>query len=204
MQHYGLPTLLLDWSESFACAVYFAQQGRDPQTDAAIYVLDPQVLNAVSLKSLQRHYEANNIPLEQMIFGEGLISLGETLKQTNYSSYFHPEHPLFRRIAPAALRTVSVAPFFSNSRMLAQRAAFTLSGASFSPLEEQFETAVVRKIILPASTYCETQEFLNLVGISHFGYFPDITNLVRDLKDELNQELARALQLVEQKRHHSQ
>jgi hypothetical protein len=205
MQHYGLPTLLLDWSESFACAVYFAQQGRDPQTDAAIYVLDPQVLNAVSLKSLQQHYQTNNIPLEQMIFGEGLISLGEILDPSHYSSYFHPEHPLFRRVAPPALRTVAVAPFFSNPRMLAQRAAFTLSGMSFSSLEEQFETAAVKKIILPASTYADAQEFLNLVGISHFGYFPDITNLVRDLKDELNQELERVIELVEsQKQPHVQ
>jgi hypothetical protein len=80
--------------------------------------------------------------------------------------------------------------------MSAQRAAFTLSGTSFIPFEEQFETTVVKKIILPASTYSHAQEFLNLVGISHFGYFPDISNLVRDLKDELNQELEKAIGLA--------
>lgn len=196
MQHYGLPTLLLDWTESFACAVYFAQQGRDPKSDAAIYLLDPQRLNAASLQSLQDYYEANKLPLERMIFGDGLIPLGEGFDPSHYSSYFHPEHPLFRQVAPRALRTVAVAPFFSNPRMLAQRAAFTLSGMSFSAFEEQFESDVVKKIILPAETYYEAQEFLSLVGISHFGYFPDITNLVRDLKYELDVELEKAIEFV--------
>jgi len=122
MQHYGLPTLLLDWTESFACAVYFAQQGRDPKSDAAIYLLDPQLLNAASLQSLQDYYAANKLPLERMIFGEGLISLGEGFDPSHYSSYFHPEHPLFRQVAPQALRTVAVAPFFSNPvRYVVQR-----------------------------------------------------------------------------------
>src|SRR5262245_16701117 len=30
MQHFGLPTRLMDWTESFACAVFFAQLDRLP------------------------------------------------------------------------------------------------------------------------------------------------------------------------------
>lgn len=45
MQHSRLPTRLLDWSESFGCAVFFAQLQRKPEDSASIWVLDPQGLN---------------------------------------------------------------------------------------------------------------------------------------------------------------
>src|SRR5262249_25038342 len=48
MQYYRLPTRLLDWTENFACALFFAQQRRRPGDTAAVWVLDSQGLNEVS------------------------------------------------------------------------------------------------------------------------------------------------------------
>ena len=46
MQHYGIPTRLLDWTETLGVAVFFAL-GTEP-SEAAVYVLDPMALNRLA------------------------------------------------------------------------------------------------------------------------------------------------------------
>lgn len=45
MQHYYIPTRLLDWSENLEIATYFAIYNHTNNKDISIYVLNPLELN---------------------------------------------------------------------------------------------------------------------------------------------------------------
>jgi len=173
MQHYGVPTRLVDWTENFVCALYFAQRGRAQTDDAAIFVLNPQKLN------------------KQTIQREGLVALGgdsNVAKNVNTNSY----HPAIVRPGED-VETIAVVPVLTNPRMVAQRAAFTLGGANFQPLEERYASCI-KKIVLPANLFDEANRFLEMAGQSHFGYFPDLDGLRQELEAGLEREISMAQQ----------
>jgi len=180
MQHHGFPTRLLDWTKSFACAVYFAQWQRNPNEDAAVYVLNPEDLNLVSAGR------------------EGLVALDEGAMSGNIDT--RPYHPRYLA-SETDLRTIAVVPYFSNARMVAQASAFTLSGDSFLPLENQFDRQLVekgylRQIILSSETYQDIENFLGTVGLGHFEYFPDLEGLRSAYRTEMDRTIEHALEIL--------
>ena len=52
LQHYSIPTPLLDWSEDFSASLFFATKhwisGKRTEKDAVIYILDPFLLNTAN------------------------------------------------------------------------------------------------------------------------------------------------------------
>ena len=52
MEHYGVPTRLLDWSDGALVALYFALKPTTIPQDAAVYMLDPWWLNKLVFKKL--------------------------------------------------------------------------------------------------------------------------------------------------------
>ena len=48
MQHYGVPTRLLDWTESVATALFFAVERTDSSQDGKLFVLNARKLNSVA------------------------------------------------------------------------------------------------------------------------------------------------------------
>jgi len=170
MQHFGVLTRLLDWTMSFACALYFAQRDRSRDDDAAIFILEPESTNAKVTGEdssitmplvLHEHHEIGPRHVDLDLYHPNVHVSTDEVDQVR-------ELPSLNVVAP-----------FGNPRMQAQRGVFTLCGSSFCP---EFEGSVV-KIELPASTYDDAEEFLALAGVNEFTYFPDLFGLSRLLED---------------------
>jgi len=161
MQHYGIPTRLLDWTESAGCALFFAQQGRVKGDRAAIWVLDPERLNELTIGQ------------------NGIVTFDETTSGGDIDG--RPWHPRFKQ-PENDLPTVAVAPLFANARMTAQRSKFTLSGDSFLPLNEQADGRLVNehilvKIEIPPELFDELDDYLRVAGLRAFAFMPDFEGL---------------------------
>lgn len=154
MQHFGIPTRLLDWSETFGIALFFAatyNQSHHPDKDAAVYLLDPLALNRISGQK-----QIFRIPEQESSFAYTRI---------------YWDHTPFAATAP-----IAVEPIFLNDRMLAQRGMFTVHHDEIDPIETSFPKAV-KKVILPNAAIPAALEFLELSNLNMFSVFPDMAGM---------------------------
>lgn len=154
MQHYGIPTRLLDWTETLGVAVFFAL-GTQPN-EAAVYVLDP-------------------ISLNRQATGTGQIKHSDD-PGFSYRSVYWNKVPFAPRL-PIALE-----PPFQNDRLFAQRGTFTIHGDDVQGLEQQCPDSV-RKVILRAAARKGAAEFLEFASLNELSIFPDMVGIASHIRN---------------------
>jgi hypothetical protein len=153
MQHYSVPTRLLDWTETLGIAVFFATLQRT-NSDSFVYVLNPLKLN-------------------KLIGKNDLI--GEWDRESfGYRKVFWEGQP-FKPTTPIAIN-----PLHSNPRLAAQRGRFTVHGVDQRPLEETCE-GCVKRVKLRAEAKPAAKAFLRMAGIDEVEVFPDMAGAARFL-----------------------
>ena len=166
MQHYGVPTRLLDWSESPLVALYFVVHDKNEgllSKDGALWVLFPLDLNRnstdprgdVYIPSFEDEW-LNNYSVEQYSKGKdtGILPL-------------------------AAIATRN------NPRIQAQLGVFTIGHLKKIPIEKIETCSHCVKLVVPALAKRRIQKELQTLGMNRFQIFPELTSIGDTLTEGL-------------------
>lgn len=164
MQHHGLPTRLLDWTEGYLIALYFSVRNIVNKNIPAVWVLNPHGLNEYTSKlyviyftdSITRDSDDNEIVDKYLPGSNGLPNL-----------------------------PIALAPPYVDERMSSQKSCFTVHGKNMEGFESIFK--LNKKIQLCQLTIDPTKaesirNELYKMGITEATLFPDLEGLARELR----------------------
>lgn len=160
MQHYGLPTRLLDWTEGSLLGLHFALLQETGKGDAVVWILDPWALNEWSIRK------------------PDLVITGPEFETDPIAEKYLG--PMYKKLA-LPKRPIALVPPYNSARITAQRGTFTIHGKRIEGLEKMF-TKKLKKIIIPKDQCIEIRRNLRNAGISEFTLFPDLDGLCRDIR----------------------
>lgn len=169
-QHYGVPTRLLDWTESALVALWFAVCFRpNPDVDGRIWALQPSLMNSAVTGQ------------------QGLIQFDDPLLGRMAAQAFNPR-PLpsvepGRDVIDEELdlpAAVALGTWEMDERIIAQSGTFTLHRDP-RPLELYPNSDWLLSFTIPAASKPTIKSEIERIGVQSTSLFPDLVSLGAEL-----------------------
>tara|TARA_R100001086_G_scaffold227949_1_gene147267 strand:- start:1401 stop:2147 length:747 start_codon:yes stop_codon:yes gene_type:complete len=167
MQHYGVPTRLLDWSESPLVALYFAIEkfSDKPGVDAALWSLWPTMLNRNA--NIHDNVEGNYIP---------------SFDDAELESYTIERLRAHTRVELYPVATIATR---NSARIQAQLGTFTIHHKQPVPIEAVGDTEHIARYRIPHEAMESMLNELRILGFNRFGLFPELASIGEMLRSAL-------------------
>ncbi|GLQ33545.1 FRG domain-containing protein [Litoribrevibacter albus] len=161
-QHYGLPTRLLDWTESALVALFFAIESE--AESPCVWCLNPHMLNELSTNHRLIFFtdSLTREPLDE-----------ENILKYEMASKNLPDYPL------------AFLPNRFDRRMFNQKACFTAHGrkkCGFEELQKSSESPFLIRLDIEPNNIEYIRFQMRTLGISTVDIYPDLDGLSKDIK----------------------
>ena len=169
MQHYGIPTRLLDWSMSILAAVWFAVEPLHlRKEDASLWQLDAYGLAPLARQPVTYEDLSPTHPVVQVL--------------AEYP--FNPPRPGGRPRDGDPSPTAAFIPTETDWRMSVQQSAFTIHGEPGWLQHMPVKEPTLLRYTIPADAKPELRHWCEVFGVSRGTIFPDLAELGRQISDD--------------------
>lgn len=184
MQHYGIPTRLLDWTENAAFALYFAvaHGAHDADAQRVVWLMNPGAINQLTTNSISHAPLLSDGNLVQ-----ARMKMVGYIKDEKLTEYFWEDEPNFKELSEKYLQfPLAFYPSSSgNIRIATQKGGFTIHGTDRRPIESFFDNPKIQKYLIKLKIIKESvapiREQLQIIGVTPRSVYPDIFGFATEL-----------------------
>lgn len=189
MQHYGIQTRLLDWSENALISLYFAVSSNS-EKDGRIWILNPFELNNFTFqKILGSEKSCKKIPSlsenyrrKKLFNKEGKFRMKEISRRYLRMDFLNDES------SEKSYFPLAIFPPYLENRLQFQSGCFTLFGNEINGLLEIENSKVLNNLIIDRNNKQRILKELSILGINENSIYPGLDGLGKSLKNKYSQE----------------
>lgn len=189
MQHYGIQTRLLDWSENALISLYFAVSSNN-DFDGRIWLLNPFELNNITFQKILGSEKkckiipslSKNTKKKKLINKEGKFRMREVSRRYLLMDFSDDDSP------EKSYYPLAIYPPYLENRLQFQAGCFTIFGNEINGLAEINDSNILNSVIIEKSCKRKILNELAIIGINENSIYPGLDGLGKSIKNKYSQK----------------